>query len=248
MLKVVSWMLAFSSSSFATDSELPKPLSIVEKQGGEVISRFDAPSQMTGYVIDFKGNAITVYITEDGQYMLAGKMFDANGQDVGANELNNYINGAQSEKIWQQLSESSWVLDGNPDASRVIYAFTDPNCPYCQKFWQQARPWVDAGNVQIRHILVGILKADSYGKSAAILSAENPSEILHNHEAGQLAPLKPLNNPTPQVKKQLDDNHRLMRRLGLSATPAIYFRDESGAVKLQMGLPTTAQLETVLDN
>ncbi len=173
-------------------------------------------------------------------------MFDVNGQDVGANELNNYINGAQSEKIWQQLSESSWVLDGNPNASRVIYAFTDPNCPYCQKFWQQARPWVDAGNVQIRHILVGILKADSYGKSAAILSAENPSEILHNHEAGQLAPLKPLNNPTPEVKKELDDNHRLMRRLGLSATPAIYFRDESGAVKLQMGLPTTAQLETVL--
>ena len=78
-----------------------------------MISRFDAPSQMTGYVIDFKGNAITVYVTEDGQYMLAGKMFDANGQDVGANELNNYINGAQSEKIWQQLSESSWVLDGN---------------------------------------------------------------------------------------------------------------------------------------
>ena len=156
MLKVVSWMLAFSSSSFATDSELPKPLSIVEKQGGEVISRFDAPSQMTGYVIDFKGNAITVYVTEDGQYMLAGKMFDANGQDVGANELNNYINGAQSEKIWQQLSESSWVLDGNPNASRVVYAFTDPNCPYCQKFWQQARPWVDAGNVQIRTDYTGI--------------------------------------------------------------------------------------------
>ena len=49
------------------------------------------------------------------------------------------------------------------------------------------------------------------------------------------------------MKKELDDNHRLMRRLSLSATPAIYFRDESGAVKLQMGLPTTAQLETVLD-
>ena len=59
--------------------------------------------------------------------------------------------------------------------------------------------------VQIQHILVGILKADSYGKSAAILSAENPSEILHNHEAGQLALLKPLNNPTPEVKKELED-------------------------------------------
>ena len=78
-------------------------------------------------------------------------MFDANGQDVGANELNNYINGAQSEKIWQQLSESSWVLDGNPNASRVVYAYRS-ELPLLSKVLAAGPTVAGRRYVQIRHI------------------------------------------------------------------------------------------------
>jgi thiol:disulfide interchange protein DsbG len=45
------------------------------------------------------------------------------------------------------LQNSSWIADGSIGARRVVYVFTDPNCPYCNKFWAEARPWVQAGKV-----------------------------------------------------------------------------------------------------
>src|SRR3546814_8987929 len=60
--------------------------------------------------------------------------------------------------------------------------FSDPNCPYCNMFWKQARPWVESGKVQLRHIMVGMLRADSAGKSAALLSAKDPRAALNEHE------------------------------------------------------------------
>jgi thiol:disulfide interchange protein DsbG len=43
-------------------------------------------------------------------------------------------------------------------------------------FWEQARPWVKAGKVQLRHIMVGIIREDSPGKSAALLAAKDPQK------------------------------------------------------------------------
>ena len=50
------------------------------------------------------------------------------------------------------------------DAPGTVYVFTDPNCPYCSKFWADARPWVDSGAVVLRHVMVGILTPTSAGR------------------------------------------------------------------------------------
>ncbi|MCW8092710.1 thiol:disulfide interchange protein DsbG [Alteromonas sp. ASW11-130] len=246
MLKRAFLFLVFSHSILAADGKLPQPLQLIEKQGGEVVDSFDAPSGMTGYIVDFRGNALTVYLSKNKHYLFTGKMLDSTGRDMGKEALEGYISGPQSEKKWQTLLSSNWVLDGSEDAEKVIYTFTDPNCPYCKRFWEDARPWVESGKVQIRHILVGILKADSYGKSAAILSAKDPAEALHQHEASSSRPIRPLESPSEKVRTQLKENHLLMQSLGVSATPAIYYKDKTNAVQLHMGLPPTSQLEQIL--
>src|SRR2546429_3515415 len=48
----------------------------------------------------------------------------------------------------------------------------------CHKFWEAARPWVDAGKVQLRHILVGVIRDDSPAKAAAILQAPDRAAAL----------------------------------------------------------------------
>ncbi len=47
-----------------------------------------------------------------------------------------------SAKMWAKLEASAWVRDGKADAPRVVYTFSDANCPYCHNFWEAARPWV----------------------------------------------------------------------------------------------------------
>ncbi|MEG3766210.1 thiol:disulfide interchange protein DsbG [Alteromonas sp. 14N.309.X.WAT.G.H12] len=238
--------LFISHAIFAADRQIPQSLKFIEKQGGEVVDSFAAPAGMTGYIVEFRGNALTVYLSQDEQYLFTGNMLDATGRDMGKEALDDYIKGPQSEKKWQALLSSNWIPDGSDDAPKVIYAFIDPNCPYCKQLWEKARPWIASGKVQMRYILVGILKADSYGKSAAILSAEDPADALYEHEASESSSLRSLTSPSEAVRTQLGENHRLMQTLGISAVPAIYYKDKSNGVTLQMGLPTPSQLEQIM--
>lgn len=126
-----------------------------------------------------------------------------------------------SEKMWNKLDASAWVRDGRADAPRVVYTFSDANCPYCHRFWEAARPWVDSGKVQLRHIMVGVIREDSPAKAAAILTAPNPSAALleneHNFDKGGIKPVAKL---TPEVANKLDANQELMIEMASRAPRA----------------------------
>ncbi len=62
------------------------------------------------------------------------------------------------------------------EAPIILYVFADPFCPYCLQFWQQARPWVESGKVQIRTLLVGVIKPESPATAAAILATQDPAK------------------------------------------------------------------------
>lgn len=231
----------------AQKSALPEPLNLLIQQGGEVVEQFDAPAGMQGYIADFRGQVITLYVTSDDKYMFTGAMLDTQGNNLGEQAIQDYMSGPKSIKDWKQLETSHWVLDGSPTAKRIVYTFTDPNCPYCSKFWQNARPWVDSGQVQIRHILVGILRADSQQKAAAILAAEKPSVALAEHQvANSLPNLKPLLEHSTDIRSKLMENHQIMMVMGASATPATFYQDETGVVQKQMGLPPEAMMTQIL--
>src|SRR5699024_1334781 len=125
---------------------------------------------------------IAIYVTSDKQHALVGTLIDAEGNDLSSEQVGNPDDKPGLDEVWSDLEETDWVADGADDAPRTVYMFTDPNCPYCHQFWELARPWVEAGKVQVRHILVGILKPDSMPKAAAILSAKDPAARLEEAE------------------------------------------------------------------
>lgn len=146
----------------------------------------------------------------------------------------------------QRLESSNWVQDGKTDAPRIIYVITDPNCIWCHRFWEAARPWVNAGDVQIRHVLVGVIKKTSAGKAAAILDAPNPSIALEANELsmkdGGISEATVISN---SAKIALADNLRLMHQFGFRGTPAILYTDSNGDLIGLAGYPRD-QLEAVM--
>ncbi|MPT07012.1 MAG: thiol:disulfide interchange protein DsbG, partial [Delftia sp.] len=113
------------------------------------------------------------------------------------------------DTVQSQLEASTWVPDGKADAPRVIYTFTDPNCKYCHKFWEAARPWVDAGKVQLRHILVGVIRDDSPAKAAAILQAPDRAAALMEHEKKSAqGGIAPAFSVSPDVRKTLEAHRK----------------------------------------
>jgi len=231
----------------AQAEELPEAIKAVEARGAEVVGSFAAPGGLKGYAARYNGQGMALYLTPDGEHVLIGSLLDAKGEDLTRAHLEKLVYEPLGKEMWTRMENSTWIADGNADAPRVIYMFSDPNCPYCNMFWKQARPWVESGKVQLRHIMVGMLRADSAGKSAALLSAKDPQAALNAHEAaGKASKLKALEQIPAALEKQLTDNLMLMSELGAQATPAIFYLDDNDRLQQHQGAPRPEALETIL--
>lgn len=192
--------------------------------------------------------------TPDGKHVVAGTLVDSTGKDLTADLLQSTLAKPMADVVWGQLEKIHWIADGRVNALTTVYVFTDPNCPYCNKLWADTRPWVDAGKLQLRHVMVGILTPTSAGKAAALLGARDPAVALDVHERGHVVsnaktlatgrpkPLgdegvKPLAVIPTAIAPQLDANARLMDSYGLRSTPALAWKDARGAIQMRQGPP-----------
>jgi len=235
------------SPALQAAEELPAAIKKIEAKGAKTIGSFDAPSGMRGYAAQFQNRGMALYLTPDGKNVLVGNLYDADGKDLSLAPLQKLVYEPMAKQVWASMEKSNWIADGKKDAPRVIYLFSDPNCPYCNMFWEQARPWVDSGKVQLRHIMVGIIREDSAAKSAALLAAKNPQQALHDHEkAGKGSSLKALGKIPADVQAKLDANMQLMTELDVAATPAIFYLDEQGNLQQQQGAPSPDKLAKIM--
>ena len=252
--------VALAAGTTAIAQERPAPLRALEKQGLTIVGTFPAPGGLTAWAAYAGQQPVALYATPDGKHVIAGTLLDADGKNLTREPLDKAVRGPMSAGLWKQLESSHWIADGQAKAPRTVYVFTDPNCPYCNKFWADARPWVDSGKVTLRHIMVGILTPTSAGKAAALLADKNPSQALAAHErdhaaetaktlaSGRPKPLddkgvKPLATIPAAILGQLDANEKLMAAFGLQATPAVVWRDAAGAVQMRTGAPDAALAE-----
>ena len=252
---VLGFALASAAATVAfAATPLPAPLQALEKQGLVIVGTFPSPGGVTAYAAHMGTEPVALYLTADGKHVIAGTLFDAGGKNLTTDALAKVLDKPITDAVWGQLEKSHWIPDGRESAPRTVYVFTDPNCPYCNKLWADARPWVDAGKLQLRHVMVGILTPTSAGKAAALLSAKDPAAALDAHARGHVAsnaktlasgrpkPLgddgvKPLATVPPALAAQLDANARLMASYGLRATPALLWKDAKGGVQMRQGAP-----------
>jgi len=222
----------------------PEPTQALEEQGVSVVESFEAPGGMTGYVGEIQGRSLAFYLTPDGDHVIVGTLLDKDGQNLSKASIDELVTGPKFAEAWPELEESNWVRDGAEDADTVVYTFTDPNCPYCHRFREQAKPWIEAGKVQLRHIMVGILKEDSLTKAATILGSDNPEEALKEHQSryrqgGIDVDRQKVSNAHLDVKA----NNQLMQKLGLQATPSTIYKTDDGKVQMVQGLPNPQAIE-----
>lgn len=232
---------------FACAEELPAPVKAIEKQGITIIKPFDAPGGMKGYLGKYQDMGVAIYVTPDGKHAISGYLYDEKGQNLSEQLFQKEIYTPAGQAMWKQMEKSHWLLDGKKEAPRVLYVFADPFCPYCKQFWQQARPWVESGKVQIRTLLVGVIKPESPATAAAILATNDPAKTWHDYEqsAGKQMPTMP---PTPDADamRSLNENQRLMDALGANVTPAIYYMNKEGQLQQVVGLPDAEKLAIMM--
>lgn len=239
--------LSLFPASYALGDQWPAAIETLQSKGVQIIDTFDAPAGLKGYAARFNGQGMTLYLAEDGQHVLVGNLLDAQGENLSQEPLERLVYEPMGKEMWQRLEQSHWIADGSDDAPRVVYMFSDPNCPYCNLFWKQARPWVESGAVQLRHVMVGMLMPDSAGKAARLLAADDPRDALHRHEqAGKASTLKAVSDIPAALQTKLDSNEALMGELGAAATPAIYYIDANGRLQEHKGAPRADALREIM--
>lgn len=227
--------------------DLPAPVKAIEKQGITIIKSFDAPGGMKGYLGKYQEMGVTIYVTPDGKHAISGYMYDETGTNLSEKLFNQELYGPAGRELWQRMEKADWILDGQKTAPRVVYVFADPYCPYCKQFWQQARPWVESGKVQIRTLMVGVIKPESPAAAASILSAKDPAKSWHEYEQsnGKMTLALPKTIP-PTIMRSLNLNQKIMDDLGANATPAIYYMNEENVLQQAVGLPDAEKLKTIM--
>lgn len=224
----------------ARAADYPAPLKALIKQGVEIEAQFEAPSGLTGYAARVEGRPIALYLTPDADHVLVGSMLDGQGNNLTLTQLKQHLPEPEFAQAWPLLEKAAWIREGGPDAERVVYVFTDPDCPYCHAFWRASHGYLGQ-DVQVRNILVGVLTPTSFGKAAAILAAENPARAFSDHQSYGS---KPLNNIPAEIREKLEANNRLMQQLGVQATPGLFYKDTQGKVRRIIGMPATELLSS----
>lgn len=228
-------------TSFAAD--YPAPIEALQREGLEVHGEFDAPDGLTGYAASHQGQPMTIFVTADGEHAIVGNLIDSEANNLSEAPLERLVQGPMDDAAWQDLGDSAWIADGSDDAERIVYIFTDPNCPYCTQFYHDSRPWVESGKVQLRHVMVGILDPASPRQAVTMLAAEDPSAMLEAHENGDK--VEPMNNLPRDLEQRLQDNHNLFYGFGMVATPGIVYYN-GDKLEMSQGAPTPEQLVTIM--
>jgi thiol:disulfide interchange protein DsbG len=156
------------------------------------------------------------------------------------------VSSAEGAGLMERLSQSAYVQEGAAHAKQVVYAFSDPNCPYCSLMWRALQPYERVG-LQVRWVQVAVLAPDSAGKAATLLKspdgglamAANEEHFDYSSSSGGILPVP----VTPAIHAALKNNLTLMKDLGLVGTPAMVFQDsQSGKVEIKAGMPKVSGL------
>lgn len=241
---IVSLLLALAACAQAQD--VPAPIRALASQGITIKGPLAAPPGFKGYVGDYRGQPMPVYLLSDGQHMVIGTLLDANGNDLTRAPLQAAVTPALNAATWAELAKASWIAEGATHPKRIVYVFTDTECPYCHKLWAATQPLLAGGDVQVRHVMVAVIAPQSRNRAAAILDAAQPQAALQQHEStfGH-STVAPEPSVPAATASRIDANNALMEKLGIQGTPATLYKDATGRVRVLQGMLPEDRLKAI---
>ncbi len=206
----------------------------------KITQEFTAVGNINGYVLSpasGSGGAMIIYADNQGKYLFLGNLIDPSGKNLSAEFTQKYVVSVTAKSAIVDAQKSHWIVDGKDSAPHQAYIYLDPNCIYCHLLYKEVFPLIDSGQLQVRWIPVGFLKASSPGKSAALLQPKDPAtadDLLRQDELKfdaqkEEGGIKALDNnkTNSAVFDQVSDNTALFNQYGFQGTPTLIYVDKT---------------------
>ena len=174
-----------------------------------------------------------VYITEDGRYLVQGKLVDLETRK----EITDERLSALKLDAMNKIGEGQMVVYG-PEAPRhTVTVFTDIDCGFCRRLHSEMEQYNKQG-IAIRYLFyprAGI-GSDSYAKSVSVWCADDRHAAMDLAKAGKDIPPRSCENP-------VDAHYELGQQMRIQGTPAIVLSDG----EIVPGYVPPAKLRRALD-
>lgn len=163
-------------------------------------------------------------------YMDFGKKHIINGPIY--NLVSRKSKSISENNIANQIPLSDSIVMGNPQAKKKLFAFVDPDCPYCAELLPELKKLIEKNRdicIYIKLFPLESIHPDSYGQSCAIMEKQS-LQLLEDSYAGK---------PLPKAQgdsKAVDATIAFGERLGIHGTPTLIFpngRIVSGFMKAE---------------
>lgn len=195
----------------------------------KLLNTFPGPDGLTGIMAEpADGNGRkTLAWGLNGKLLIPGPVLDADGRNLTMQALRAQgllPKPMATVKLAAAMLQAPGFVVGSKGP--LIAVFLDPNCIFCHRFWQDAWPLAESGNLRFKVVPVGFLKPDSLPKAATILMRKdrvrawekNESGFNAQEEEGGTVPAKTLDT---KVVREIQANTRLLGESGEIATPTV---------------------------
>ncbi|MEY2340792.1 thiol:disulfide interchange protein DsbG [Acidithiobacillus sp. IBUN Pt1247-S3] len=210
----------------------------------QVTKVFSGPGGLSAIVVEDDGHKSLAYASPDGKYLiLAQAIINSDGENVirkNAEEAGLLPKPMSAALLAERASKVKSFVLGTKGPE--VIAFVDPNCIFCHKFYENAKPLIAQGKLRVRYVVAAFLKPSSAGKAAAILAAKDPAKAMAKNEKNfneetEEGAIHADANPSPAVMADVEKNTQLLQDSGQEATPTIVYCDKGGKAKISHGMP-----------
>jgi thiol:disulfide interchange protein DsbG len=244
----------------------PKAVALINKITHNQVaieSSFPAIKDMDGYVVTPKQGPkqrMIIIVQKDGEFAFFGNLITADGKNLSQEYNQKYIVSKQAIDAYKSINTLSYVTQGSDKAAHKAYVLIDPNCIFCHQLYLDMAPLIKAKKLQIRWVPVGIMRPDSSGKAAHLLSAKNNAEAVKllqedednfktKTEEGGLSALdtNSTDPTTANAFKKVANNNAFFSNNGFTGTPVILYLDKKDKAAIYPGYPRGAELQLLTD-
>ena len=212
---IVTALIALTGAVFAQEASVADPgmMATLKKMYPSTTFKEVNRTTVPGIFEVVMGQNIA-YVDQTGRYFLFGRLFDMQKQqDLTAAKLDE-ANKVEIEQL--PLADAIKTVKGN--GSRVMYVFSDPDCPYCKQLEQNL---VGLTDVTIYTFLFPIEGLHPQAKSKAVsiwCSKDREGAWSALMQKGVVPQAQSCSNP-------IERNIALAQRFGINGTPTLIAAD-----------------------
>lgn len=152
-----------------------------------------------------------VYMSEDGRYLMQGRVID---MDTQVDLTDQAMSGIRREQL-ADLDSGDFVTFGSDKADYEVLVFTDPDCGYCRRLHEQIDAYVESG-IRVNYMAfprAGI-GSPTHEKMVSIWCADDRQGAMDIAKSGGTPEPATCDNPVAE-------QYQLGKSVGVTGTPSI---------------------------